>query len=137
MKWSVTLTDRLSPEIFTSRDYFFKKSCHDVLKLKSNCNTKLFNLSKDEWTALINLKNQNDLVIQAANKGGLQALKYSFNQRPIKKPSLETLLRLAEQVLTLNCFLFGDNYYANLFVGLIENKFFSINHGPRADLYKR
>jgi len=35
---------------------------------------------------------------------GLQALKYLFNQRPIKKPSSETLLRLAELVPTLNCF---------------------------------
>ena len=256
-----------------------KKCCHDVRKLKSNCNTKLSNLSKEEWTALINLKNQNDLVIRAADKGGatvvwrtylyqqeaihqlsdppfytkvkdltsanrkivkdtiqklitkqqlpvtaqnliittprvriylfisnlnitnpyvsgcscatelissyldkvltpivkslplyikdnnhaleifrnlnfsgenkiiftmevtylytvipnnegLQALKYSFNQRPIKKPSSETLPRPAELVLTLNCFLFGDNYYANLFVGFIENKFFSNYHGP-------
>ena len=32
------------------------------------------------------------------------ALKYFFNQRPIKKPTSETLLRLAELVLTLNCF---------------------------------
>ena len=87
------------------------------------------------------------------NNKGLQALKYFFNQRPIKKPSSETLLRLAELVLTLNCFSFGDNYYkqingvamgtkmgpsyANLFVGFIENKFFSNYHGPKPDLYKR
>ena len=44
------------------------------------------------------------------NDEGLQALKYFFNQRPIKKPSSETLLRLAELVLKLNC-SFGDNYY--------------------------
>ena len=63
----------------------------------------------------------------------------------VKKPSSETLLRLAELVLTLDCFLFGDNYYkqinsvamgtkmgpsyANLFVGFIEKKFFSNYHG--------
>jgi len=40
----------------------------------------------------------------------LQAIKYFFNQPPIKKPNSETLLRLAELVLTLNCFSFGDNY---------------------------
>ena len=34
-----------------------------------------------------------------------------FNQRPIKKPSSETLFRLAELVLKINCFSFGDNYY--------------------------
>ena len=87
------------------------------------------------------------------NNEGLQALKYFFNQRPITKPSSETLLRLAELVLTLNCFSFGDNYYkqikgvamgtkmgpsyTNLFVGFIENKYFSNYCGPRPDLYKR
>ena len=34
------------------------------------------------------------------NNEGLQTLKYFFNQRPIKKSSSETLLRLAELVHT-------------------------------------
>ena len=71
----------------------------------------------------------------------------------MKKPSSETLLRLAELVFTLNCFSSGDNYYkqinsvamgtkmgrsyTNLFVGFIENKFSSNYHGPKPDLYKR
>ena len=87
------------------------------------------------------------------NNEGIQALKYFFNQRPIKKPSSETFFHLAELVLTLNCFSIGDNYYkqingaamgtkmgrscAILFVGFIENKFFSNYHGPKPDLYKR
>lgn len=87
------------------------------------------------------------------NNEGLQALKYFFNRHPIKKPSSATLLRLAELVLTLNCFSFGDNYYkqingvamgtkmgpsyANLFVGFIENNLFSNYHGPKPDLHKR
>ena len=54
---------------FTSVDLFPKKCRHDVHKLHFNCNTKLSNLSKDEWTALTNLKNRNDLVIKAADKG--------------------------------------------------------------------
>ena len=70
-----------------------------------------------------------------------------------KKRRSETLLRLAELVLTLNCFSFGDNYYkqinavsmgtkvgpsyANLFVGFIETNIFSNYHGPKPDLYKR
>ena len=73
------------------------------------------------------------------NNEGLQALNYFLNQRLVKKPSSETLLDLAELVLTLNCFSFGDNYYeqingvamgskmgpsyANLFVGYIEIDF--------------
>ena len=87
------------------------------------------------------------------NNEGLQALKYFFNQRPIKKPSSEILLRLVELVLTLNCFSFGDSYYkqingvatgtkmgpsyANLLVGFIENKFLSNYHGPKPELNKR
>ena len=73
------------------------------------------------------------------NNEGLQALNYFLNQRLVKKPSSETLLDLAELVLTLNCFSFGDNYYeqingvamgskmgpsyANVFVGYIEIDF--------------
>ena len=80
------------------------------------------------------------------NNEGIQTLKYFLNHRPVKKPNSETLLRLAELVLTLNCFSFGDNYckqinsvamgskmgpsYANLFVGYIENGFFFSYNGP-------
>ena len=78
-------------------------------------------------------------------RNGLQALKHFFDHRTVKEPSSETLLRLAELVLTLNCFSFGGNYYkqtngvamgtkmgpsyANLFVGFIEHQFFSQYHG--------
>ncbi|CAH3110115.1 unnamed protein product, partial [Pocillopora meandrina] len=34
-----------------------------------------------------------------------------FDQRTVKELSSETLLRLAELVLTLNCFSFGGNHY--------------------------
>ena len=44
----------------------------------------------------------------------LQALKQFFDQRTVKKPSSETLLRLAELVLTLNCFSFAGNYYKQI-----------------------
>ena len=75
------------------------------------------------------------------NSEGLLALKYFFDQRTVKEPSSETLLRLAELVLTLNCFSFAGNYYkqingvamgtkmgptyANLFVGYVEHQFFN------------
>ena len=55
---------------FASIDFFIKKCRHGVHKLNFNCNTKLSNVSKEEWAALINLKNCNDLVIKAADKGG-------------------------------------------------------------------
>ena len=87
------------------------------------------------------------------NNEGLQALIFFFDQRTIKEPSSETLLRLAELVLTLNCFSFADNHYkqvngvamgtkmgpsyANLFVGYIENQFFNQFNGTKPELYGR
>ena len=78
---------------------------------------------------------------------GLRALKHFFDHRTVKEPSSETLLCLAELVLTFNCFSFGGNYYkqtngvamgtkmgpsyANLLVGFIEHQFFSQYHGPK------
>ena len=80
------------------------------------------------------------------NGEGLLALKhFFFDLRTVKEPSSETLLRLAELVLTLNCFSFATSYYkqingvamgtkmgpsyANLFVGYIEHKFFNQYNG--------
>ena len=87
------------------------------------------------------------------NSEGLLALKYFFDQRTVKEPSSETLLRLAELVLTLNCFSFaGNNYkqihgvamgtkmgpsYANLFVGYVEHQFFNQYDGLKPDFYGR
>ena len=77
------------------------------------------------------------------NSEGLQALRYFFfffYQRTVKKPSSETLFRLAELVLTLNCFSFGTKMgpsYANLFVGYVEHQFFNQYDGPKPDLYGR
>ena len=87
------------------------------------------------------------------NSEGLQALKHFFDQRTVKEPNSETLLRLAELVLTLNCFSFAGNYYkqingvamgtrmgpsyANLFVGYVEHQFFNQYDGPKPELYGR
>ena len=78
------------------------------------------------------------------NNEGLQALKYFFNQRPIKKPSSwtgsHTQLFDDDYYKQINGVAMGTKMgpsYANLFVGFIENKFFSNYHGPKPDLYKR
>ena len=78
---------------------------------------------------------------------------YFFDQRTVKEPSSETLLRLTELVLTPNCFSFAGNYYkqinsvamgtkmgpsyANLFVGYVEHQFFNQYDGPKPDFYGR
>ena len=72
-----------------------------------------------------------------------------FDLRTVKEPSSETLLRLAELEVTVNCFSFADSYYkqingvdmgtkmapsyANLFVGYIEHKFFNQHNGPKPE----
>ena len=48
------------------------------------------------------------------NGEGLLALKHFFDLSTVKEPSSETLLRLAELVLTLNCFSFADSYYKQI-----------------------
>ena len=86
------------------------------------------------------------------NGESLLALKHSFNLRKFKKPSSETLLRLAELMLTINCFSFTNSYYkqisgvvkstkmgpsyANLFVRYIEHELFNQYNGPKP-LYSR
>ena len=93
------------------------------------------------------------LYIVIPNYEGLLALKYFFDQRANKQRSTETLIRLTELVLTLNCFSFSDNYYkqingvamgtkmgpsyANLFVGFIEQQFFDKFDGTKPELYRR
>ena len=62
--------DSAREPIRINSDFFIKKCRHDLHKLNFNRNTKLSNLSREEWTALINLKNRNGLVIKAADKGG-------------------------------------------------------------------
>ena len=87
------------------------------------------------------------------NDEGLLALKHFFDLRTVKEPSSETLLRLAELVLTLNRFSFADSYfkqingvamgtkmgpsYANFFVGYVEHKIFNQYNGPKPELYRR
>ena len=87
---------------FASIDYFIKKCRHDVHKLKPNCNTKLSNLSKEEWTALINLKNRNDLVIKAADKGGATVVWRTdlYQQEAIRQLSDSTFYTKVNKHLT-------------------------------------
>ena len=87
------------------------------------------------------------------NNEGLLALKHFFDQPTVKEPSTDTLLRLAELVLTLNCFTFSGEIfkqingvamgtkmepnYANLFVGYVEEQIFNQFDSPKPDLFGR
>ena len=103
--------------------------------------------SKDSQHALeifrdFNFLGQNQLILTMditslytviPNDEGLRALKHFFDQRTVKEPSSETLLRLAELVLTLNCFSFGGNYYkqTNGVATTVPNKSINRQHYKR------
>ena len=87
------------------------------------------------------------------NNDGLEALQHFLNKQSVLDPPTQTLVRLAELVLTLNSFTFnGSHYqqtggvamgskfgpnYACLFVGHIEEQIFLQYPGSKPDLYKR
>ena len=84
------------------------------------------------------------------NGEGLLALKHFFELRTVKEPSSETLHRLAELALTLNCFSFADSCYKqingvamgtkmgpNLFVPYIEHQLLNQYNGPKPELNRR
>ena len=82
---------------------------------------------------------------------GLSAIKYFLEQRIDKTPPTDTIVRLAELVLTLNTFEFNDQFYrqvkgvamgtklgpsfANLFLGFVEKNFLEHYMGPKPSLY--
>ena len=73
------------------------------------------------------------LYTDIPNCEGLLALKHFFDLRTVKEPSSETLLRLAEPVLTLNCFSFAVSYYKQ-----INGVAMGTKMGPsKPDLYRR
>ena len=87
------------------------------------------------------------------NHDGLKALQHFLDRRDKKEPSTNTLLRLAELVLSLNAFSYDDKYYkqiggvsmgtrmgpsyACLFVGYIEEQIDNIYTGQKPELLKR
>ena len=76
-----------------------------------------------------------------------------FDKREVLEPPTDTLLRMAELVLTLNTFEFNGEFYkqtggvamgsrqgpnyACLFVGYVEEHMLSSYAGTKPDLYKR
>ena len=93
------------------------------------------------------------LYTNIPNEYGLNTLKFILENREVQNPPTHTLLRLAELVLTQNCFKFGDEYfsqsgctmidtpfgpeYSCLAVGKQEIEISESYHGPFPELYKR
>ena len=87
------------------------------------------------------------------NDDGLRALRFFLEQRTEQSPPTETVIRLAELVLTLNHFEFDSEFYtqirgvsmgtrmgpsyACLFMGFLEHQFFQTYDGPIPEVYRR
>lgn len=87
------------------------------------------------------------------NHDGLKALQHYLDKRNVQEPSTNTLLRLAELVLSLNAFSYEDKYYkqvggvsmgtrmgpsyACLFVGYIEEQIDNSYAGRKPELLNR
>ena len=98
--------DRIMTPIVKSLPSYIKDSTHALQIFRD------FNFSGQD--KLIFTMDITSLYTVIPNSEGLQALKHFFDQRTVKEPSSETLLRLAELVLTLNCFSFAGNYYKQI-----------------------
>lgn len=137
--------DKIMTPIVKSLPSYVKDSQH-ALEIFRDFNF----LSEDKLIFTMDISSLYTII---PNSEGLQALRYFFDQCTVTEPSSETRVRLAELVLTLNCFSFAGNYYkqingvamgtkmgpsyANIFVGYVEHQFFNQCDGPKRELYDR
>lgn len=93
------------------------------------------------------------LYTNIPHKEGLSALRYFLDARPDPTPPTDTLVRLAELVLTLNTFEFDSKFYqqvngvamgtkmgpsyACLYMGSLEAKLFAAYTGPKPEYFGR
>ena len=139
---SAFINDILQP-IVNRLPSFCKDTNDALLKIKA-CH--------DSYTHLFTM-DVKSLYTVIPHVEGLSALRYFLDERSVKEPPTNTILRLAELVLSLNTFEFDDKYfsqvrgvamgtkmgpnYANLFLGYVEKQFFETYQGPKPDLYLR
>ena len=111
-----------------------------------------FRFSDDAVKRLVFTMDIKSLYTVIPNGEGLRALQYYLDKREVLEPPTDTLLRMAELVLTLNTFEFNGEFkqtggvamgsrlvpnYACLFVGYVEERMLSSYVGTKPDLYKR
>ena len=139
--------DHLTTPFVRSRDSYVKDTTHMLNILDS------LRLRDGDGQRLIFTMDIKSLYTVIPNDGGFRALQYYFDKREILEPPTDTLLRMAELVLTLNTFEFNGEFYkqtggvamgsrlgpnyACLFVGYVEVRMLSSYTGIKPDLYKR
>ena len=139
--------DGILQTFVSSLPTFIKDTNHALRTVNS------FRFDKNCESPLLFTMDVKSLYTVIPNDEGLKALSYFLEKRLDKTPTTTTLLRLAELVLTLKCFQFGNRYfnqiagvsmgtrmgpsYACLFVGYIEEMIVQSYDGVIPELYKR
>jgi hypothetical protein len=142
---SAYVNDIIHP-LVTALPSYIRDSSHAIEKVKDHT------LRKGENPLLFTM-DVKSLYSVIPHVDGLAALKHYLNRRETQDPPTSTVLRLAELVLTLNTFQFGDDHYqqekgvamgtrmgptyANLFLGWLEEKMHRTYDGPTPELYER
>ena len=137
------IDDVLQP-IVSCLPSFCKDSNDAIVKINQYKNNVLQNLFTMDVKSLYTI---------IPHSEGLIAMKYFLDLRTEKNPLTDTIVRLAELVLSLNTFTFHDKYYhqtkgvamgtkmgpsfANLFMGYLEKHFFDSFTGPKPVFYLR
>ena len=134
--------DKLTAPFVRQLGSYVKDTTHMLQLLDS------FQFSEDGQHRLVFTMDIKSLYTIIPNDEGLLALKYFLDKRENKDPPADTLVRMAELVLTFN----GEYYkqvggvamgsklgpnYACLFVGYVEEKMLAEYPGEKPELYKR
>ena len=142
---STYIDDLLKPIVVTLPSYL-KDSSH-LLRVLNNVS---FDPTSKGYLYTMDVKS---LYTVIQNDQGLVALKHFLDRRSSLSPPTDTIIRLAELVLTLNHFEFNHEFYAQvqgvsmgtrmgpsyayLFMGFLEQQFLEQYRGPVPDVYKR
>ena len=97
--------DHVTAPFVQSLDSYVKDTTHMLNILDS------FRFRDVDGQRLIFTMDIKSLYTVIPNDGGLRALQYYLDKREILEPPTDTLLRMAELVLTLNTFEFSGEYY--------------------------
>ena len=142
---STYIDDLLKPIVVTLPSYL-KDSAH-LLRVLNNVSV---DPTSKGYLFTMDVKS---LYMVIPNDQGLVPLKHFLNRRSSLSPPTDTIIRLAELVLTLNHFELNDECYtqirgvsmgtrmgpsyACLLMGFLEQQFLEQYRGPVPDVYKR
>ena len=139
--------DKVTAPFVLGLESYVKDTTHILNILDS------FRFSNDGGQSLVFTMDIKSLYTVIPNDEGLVSLKYFLDKREVKDPPTDTLVRMAELLLTLNTFEFNGDYYKQvggvamgsrlgpnyscLFVGYVEERMLAEYTGRKPDPYKR